>query len=52
MVYLNGNSYMGQWTFNDKNFNGVMTYGNGDVYTGGWEKSARCGHGKLVRYNG
>ena len=43
---------MGQWTFDEKNFNGVNTYGNGDVYTGGWDMSKRSGHGKLVRYDG
>lgn len=49
MAYANGDTYEGDWKTDEPNGQGKMVYAKtGNVYTGGFKKRKRHGHGTFV----
>ena len=52
IINYNGNTYVGQWTYDIINGNGKMTFSNGDIYEGEWRDGEVHGSGIMTFSNG
>ena len=52
IVWVNGDTYEGEWKNGEEHGQGTMVWANGDTYEGEWKNGAIHGQGKMVWVSG